>query len=320
MSRDPRLNAMIYFESVARHGRVARAAEELHVSASAVSQQIKQLEENLGISLFRREKRQLSLTQEGEQLYMAATSAFTALRDARKSISRQRESHQIIMRASPSFAVRWLGPRLSRFIAEHPTWDFRVDASPDPSNFEREVVDLDLRYGRGNWPGLHSEAIVYDYLMPMCSPDYLVQLEDHDTSPEERLTQARLIDSVKTTMQWDNWLARHRIQRRSDTSALRFDRSSLAIQQAINGLGVVLDSTTLARDELLDGTLVPLVPELGAIRFPGYWIVSPARHQSRRLVKVFSEWIKAEAQQHSREVEKYLAQHKIAVIDEEAVV
>ncbi len=111
MPRDPSLNAMIYFESVARHGRVARAAEELHVSASAVSQQIKQLEENLGISLFRREKRQLSLTQEGEQLYMAATSAFTALRDARKSISRQRESHQLIMRASPSFAVRWLGPR-----------------------------------------------------------------------------------------------------------------------------------------------------------------------------------------------------------------
>ena len=317
MSRDPSLNSMIYFESVARHGRVARAAEELHVSASAVSQQIKQLEENLGISLFRREKRQLSLTQEGEQLYMAATSAFTALRDARKSISRQRESPQLIMRASPSFAVRWLGPRLSDFIAEHPTWDFRVDASPDPSNFEREVVDLDLRYGRGNWPGLHCEAILYDYLIPMCSPAYLDALKQRSLSVEERLTEARLIDSVKTTMQWENWLARYRIQRRTDNSALRFDRSSMAIQQAVNGLGVVLDSTTLAQEELTEGRLVPLAPELGAIRFPAYWIVSPARHQSRRLVKVFSEWIKAQAQQHSREVEAYLAQHKIAVIDEE---
>lgn len=317
MSRDPSLNSMIYFESVARHGRVARAAEELHVSPSAVSQQIKQLEENLGISLFRREKRQLSLTQEGEQLYMAATSAFTALRDARKSISRQRESHQIIMRASPSFAVRWLGPRLSSFISDHPTWDFRVDASPDPSNFEREVVDMDLRYGRGNWPGLHSEPIIYDYLLPLCSPDYQAYLQKSCTSAAERLSEARLIDSVKTTMQWENWLARHRIQRRTDNSALRFDRSSMAIQQAVNGLGVVLDSTTLAQEELTEGRLVPLAPELGAIRFPAYWIVSPARHQSRRLVKVFSEWIKAEAEQHSREVEAYLALHKIAVIDEE---
>ncbi len=318
MPRDPSLNTMIYFESVARHGRVARAAEELHVSASAVSQQIKQLEENLGITLFRREKRQLSLTQEGEQLYMAATSAFTALRDARKSISRQRESHQIIMRASPSFAVRWLGPRLSDFIAKHPTWDFRVDASPDPSNFEREVVDLDLRYGRGNWPGLHCEPIIYDYLMPMCSPAYLYELKQRTCTVDERLAEARLIDSIKTTMQWENWLARHRIQRRSDNSALRFDRSSMAIQQAANGLGVVLDSTTLAQEELAEGSLVPLAPELGAIRFPAYWIVSPARHQSRRLVKVFSEWIKMEAEQHTREVEKYLSRNNIAVNDEES--
>lgn len=317
MSRDPSLNAITYFESVARHGRVARAAEELHVSASAVSQQIKNLEENLGITLFRREKRQLSLTAEGEQLYMAATSAFTLLRDARTSISRQRESNQIIMRASPSFAVRWLGPRLSHFIAAHPSWDFRVDASPDPSNFEREVVDLDLRYGRGNWPGLHCEAVIYDYLIPMCSPDYLAELSQTSASAEQLLRRARLVDSVKTTMQWDNWLARHRIQRRSDTSALRFDRSSMAIQQAVNGLGVVLDSTTLARDELLDGTLVPLAPELGALRFPAYWIVSPARHQSRHLVKVFSEWIKDEASRHEQEITAYLAKRGIAVTDHE---
>lgn len=316
MSRDPSLNSMIYFESVARHGRVARAAEELHVSPSAVSQQIKQLEEHLGISLFRREKRQLSLTQEGEQLYMAATSAFGLLRDARKSISRQRDSHQIIMRASPSFAVRWLGPRLSDFIAAHPTWDFRVDASPDPSNFEREVVDLDIRYGKGNWAGLHAEAIIHDHLLPLCSPAYLAELKHHCSSPEELLAQARLIDSVKTVMQWDNWLARFRIARREDTSALRFDRSSMAIQQAVRGMGVVLDSTTLAREELLEGTLVPFVPELGTLRFPSYWIVSPARHQSRRLVRVFSDWISAEAQKHDAEMQAYLDSRKIAVIDE----
>lgn len=319
MSRDPSLNSMIYFESVARHGRVARAAEELHVSPSAVSQQIKQLEELLGISLFRRDKRQLSLTQEGEQLYMAATSAFGLLRDARKSISRQRDSHQLIMRASPSFAVRWLGPRLSNFTATHPSWDLRVDASPDPSNFEREVVDLDIRYGKGNWAGLHCEAIIHDQLLPLCSPDYLDKLRQSCESPQELLARARLIDSVKTLMQWDNWLARFRIARRDDISALRFDRSSMAIQQAVAGIGVVLDSTTLAREELLDGSLVPFVPELGAIRFPAYWIVSPARHQSRQLVQIFSDWIKDLAQQHDEEVLAYLQSRRIAVTEESLV-
>jgi len=316
MSRDPSLNSMVYFEAVARNGRVARAAEELHVSPSAVSQQLKQLEELLGISLFRRDKRQLSLTQEGEQLYLAATSAFGLLRDARKSISRLRDSHQIIMRASPSFAVRWLGPRLSDFIAEHPSWDFRVDASPDPSNFEREVVDLDIRYGKGNWAGLHSEPIIHDYLLPLCSPDYLHELQQQYSTPEDLLSKARLIDSVKTVMQWDNWLARFRIARRNDLSALRFDRSSMAIQQAVRGMGVVLDSTTLAREELLDGSLVPLVPTLGTMRFPAYWIVSPARHQSRHLVQVFSEWIKGQALQHETDMQAYLKSHKIDVMSD----
>ena len=120
MSRDPTLNGMIYFEAVARHGKVARAAEDLGVSPSAVSQQIKLLEEMLGVSLFRREKRQLSLTLEGEQLFKAVTSALGLLRNARQTVSRQRTSHQLIIRIVPSFAVRWLGPRLADFINQNP--------------------------------------------------------------------------------------------------------------------------------------------------------------------------------------------------------
>ncbi|MGB0664690.1 MAG: LysR family transcriptional regulator [Pontibacterium sp.] len=316
MSRDPSLNSMIYFETVARNGRIARAAEELNVSPSAVSQQVKLLEELLGVALFRREKRQLSLTLEGEQLYMAATSAFGILRNARQSISRRRESHQLIVSVSPSFAVRWLGPKLAGFIHDNPEWDLRVDASPDPSNFDRDVVDLDIRYGQGQWHGLYSEMILADYVLPMCSPEYRDQLLESCETSQEMLQTAQLVDSVRAALQWDNWLARHRVSRNARLSALRFDRSSMAIQQAINGAGVVLESTTLARDELLSGRLVPLVPDLGAVCFPAYWIVSPGRHQSRKLVQVFSRWLAVMAKQHEDEITDFLKTQKVPIIND----
>lgn len=316
MSRDPSLNGMIYFEAVARNGRVARAAEELNVSPSAVSQQIKLLEELLGISLFRRDKRQLSLTLEGEQLYMAATSAFGLLRNARQSISRHRESHQLILRAAPSFAVRWLSPRLADFIQKNPEWDLRIDASADPSNFEREVVDLDIRYGQGNWAGLHYEDVLADYVLPLCSPEYRDTLRESCNASLEMLEKARLVDSIKAGLQWDNWLAKHRITRNSTAAALRFDRSSMAIQQAVNGVGVVLESTTLTYDELESGALVPLVPELGAVRFPAYWIVCPSRHKSRKLVQVFSDWILQAADIHENKIRRFLAWRSIPVYDD----
>lgn len=310
MSRDPSLNGMIYFEAVARHGRVARAADDLKVSSSAVSQQIKLLEEVLGVSLFRRDKRQLSLTLEGEQLFAAATSAFSMLRHARQTISRQRESHQLIIRMMPSFAVRWLGPRLADFIQQNPEWDLRIDASPDPSNFDREVVDFDIRYGPTTWEGLHCELILSDYVMPMCSPAYREQLyQAHGHDERILLSHARLIDSVKAVVQWDHWLTAQRIKRSTASAALRFDRSSMALEQAVNNIGVVLESTTLAQKELFDGTLVPLTPSLEVVRFPAYWIVSPSRHQSRKLVQVFKRWLLAAADEHERQMLSFLDQH-----------
>lgn len=312
MSRDPSLNGMIYFEAVARHGRVARAAEDLKVSPSAVSQQIKLLEEMLGVSLFRRDKRQLSLTLEGEQLFMAATSAFDILRNARQTISRQRESRQLIIRMMPSFAVRWLGPRLAGFIRQNPEWDLRIDASPDPSNFDREIVDFDIRYGPTTWEGLHCELVLSDYVLPMCSPVYRDQLRDAHGSDDKAIIQnSRLIDSVRAVIQWENWLAFQRISRTSHSAALRFDRSSMALEQAINDIGVVLESTTLAQRELFDGSLVPLAPSLGAVRFPAYWIVSPSRHQSRKLVQVFKNWILTEAEAHERAMLSFLQENAI---------
>ncbi|WP_051218786.1 LysR substrate-binding domain-containing protein [Oceanobacter kriegii] len=315
MSRDPSLNSMIYFEAVARNGRISRAAEDLSVSPSAVSQQIKLLEEMLGVSLFRRERRQLSLTLEGEHLYTSVASALGMIRNARQSITRRRESHQLIIRAMPSFAVRWLGPRLADYIQQNPEWDLRVDASPDPSNFEREVIDFDIRYGTSSWEGLHCTPFLQDYVFPMCSPEYYEELRSQYESVEEMLSNARLIDSVNTFIQWDSWLARHQLSRSSMNAALRFDRSSMAIQQAVNNIGVILESTTLAARELLDGRLIPLTPEYPAVRFDAYWIVSPSRHQGQKLVKIFRSWMEQQVGVHDKLITNYLSSRTMDIED-----
>ncbi|WP_103334410.1 LysR substrate-binding domain-containing protein [Pseudotabrizicola formosa] len=291
MARDLNLNSMAHFEAVARLGGVARASEELQVSASAVSQQIRFLEQQLGVRLFHREKRHLRLTIDGERLFQTTSQAFQSIREVRSAIVRQRESHNLSIRVSPSFGVRWLAPRLIEFVREHPTWDLRVDATPNFSEFETEVVDLDLRYGEGGWAGLYSNCIAHDLVLPMCAPSYLAELQALSPDPREQLAKARLIDSVKAYFRWDYWLPRNGVQGAQMSYSYRFDRSSMSVQLARDGGGVILESTTLAFEELRRGQLVPLSSQFEAIEFPAYWLVCPARHMARRSVKSFAKWV-----------------------------
>lgn len=292
MPINPNLNSLAYFEAVARTGRVSLAAAELGVSAAAVSQQLKQLEEQWGVRLFRRKDRRLTLTLDGEMLFQATTSAFRMIRGARAVVLRQRNSRQLTVRSSPSFAVRWLTPRLKYFLDANPDWGVRVDATPEFSDFETEAIDLDMRYGAGAWEGLHTECIINDFVLPMCSPAYRDRLAALDSDPAGLFAQARLIHSVKTLYQWDAWLLVHSIDPPMEQAPLRFDRSSMAIQLARDGAGVVLDSATLAQEDLERGTLVPLSTAFDVVEFPAYWIACPPRHVNRRTVRLFSDWIR----------------------------
>lgn len=293
MARDLNLNSMAHFEAVARLGGIARASEELQVSASAVSQQIRLLEQQLGVKLFHREKRHLRMTIDGERLFQTTTQAFQSLREVRASIVRQRESHNLSIRVSPSFGVRWLAPRLIEFTRGNPNWDLRVDATPNFSEFETEVVDLDLRYGEGGWAGLHSACVVSDLILPMCAPSYLEELRTISADPRQQLAKARLIDSVKGYFRWDYWLPRNGVTGASMTYPYRFDRSSMSVQLAKDGGGVILESTTLAFEELRSGQLVPLSDAFEVIEFPAYWLVCPARHMGRRSVRLFANWVES---------------------------
>lgn len=310
MPRDPSLNAYLFFEAVARRGTVSKAADELSVSPSAVSQQVKLLEQQMGLKLFRRAGRSLSLTLEGEQLFQASSAAIRMLRDAQRNLGQTPDLRRLAIRVSPSFGVRWLGPRLSAFVAEHPEWKLRVDAAPDPTDFDREVMDLDIRYGFGDWAGLHAEPLARDIVLPLAAPAL------RDRLPAEApLAGARLIDSARALCQWDAWLLEAGLEAGRNDKSLLIDRSSMALQLALDGVGVVLESLALALPELRAGTLVPLCPASPALAFPAYWIACPHRHLNRRALRRFTEWAQDQSRAHEAEAEALLAGHGVRLRD-----
>lgn len=305
--RDINLKATEYFESVARLGTVTKASQELGVSPSAVSQQLNKLETQFGVKLFRREKRRLLLTLDGDRLFQTTTQAFSALRNASSAIGRQRDMRSLTVRVSPSFGVRWLGPRIASFASQNPDWNIRIDATPDFSAFETEAVDLDLRYGLGSWAGLTVEPVMNDMALPLCSPDYLASLQSISDNPLEQLKNARLIDSVKMLFRWDIWLASNRLDIPDVSYPFRFDRSSMSIEMAKQGGGIALDSANLCLGELERGELVPFSPLFPVIDFSAYWVVCPPRHMNRRIVKRFANWVAEETRPHEAKAREILA-------------
>lgn len=313
MSRTVNLNAFLYFESVARRGTITRAAEELCVSPSAVSQQIKLLEQQLGVKLFRRDGRAVRLTFEGNQLFQTSSSAIRALLEAQRDLGRVHEPLRLNLRVTPSFGVRWLSTRLADFLDNHPTLELHVDAAPDPSDFDRETIELDIRYGLGIWPGYHAQPILSDHILPLCSPAYLEKIQG--STPEEMLSKARLIDSARAICRWDEWCTQSKLPVSPKSQSILMDRSSMAIQLALDGAGIVLESLVLAATEVAEGRLVPVFPELPILRFPAYWAICPSRNLQRRPVRSFLTWIDQQVVTHNSDVEAIVSRHNLTVTD-----
>ncbi|NDR58983.1 LysR family transcriptional regulator [Aliiruegeria sabulilitoris] len=319
MLKDINFNGLRYFEAVVRLGKVSQAADELQVTTSAVSQQIRLLEQQFGVLLFRRRNRRLIPTEEGERLYNATSKAFRLMTDVQSAIVRQPQGRQFIMRVSPSFGVRWLGPRIKSFLDQNPNWAVRVDATPDFSDFETEIVDLDLRYGQETASGFHEVLVMQDFVMPMCSPSLLGKLREISDDPMEQIRNAQLIDSAKSVFRWDLWLNRFSGQSLSipPLYQLRFDRSSMAIQLAADGAGVALESVVLAWRELSEGRLVPLSSQIDVIAYPAYRVVCPPRHTNRRIVRLFTEWVVEQGLEHMTEIRAFLKANGCHVVHED---
>ena len=291
----PSLNALQAFESAARHASFTRAARELGVTQAAVSHQVRSLEHELGTSLFRRGPRGVALTEDGERWALELTAVFSQLRDANARLRQPREAPRPAVSLSivPSFAARWLVPRLGRFLAGHPDVDVRVSASERLIDFGAEPVDIGIRYGGGKYPGLVTEKLADDALLAVAAPS--VAAKHSRWSLTHLSAETLLHDDFPDA--WGRWFAA-----RSRTLPPRARRSqltdsSMLVEAAVRGQGIGLARWSLAMDELELGRLVLPFPDVPPLPTGlAYYVVAPRERLRLAPVAAFRNWVLAEAQ------------------------
>jgi len=258
----PPLKGIVAFEVVARLGSVNKAADELNVTASAISHQIANLEGFVGRRLFERTSRGLVLTPVGER-YRSEVSGALALIASAAQHARSSEGVEVLrIHVAPSFASLWLMPRLPQFLGGHRNLRVRLSAAFSDSDFSRGEIDLDIRYGPVRGGDLHVETIFKEEILPFASPKLLHRVAIRE--PNDLLGQPLILSAVNV-VQWPRWFAANGVSLSPGTYALTFDRTHLAVEAAIQGLGIALDSARLAESFLVSGDLVPVFADRKAI-------------------------------------------------------
>lgn len=289
--RLPPLNALRAFESAARHLSFTKAAEELHVTQAAVSHQIKGLEEWLGMPLFRRMNRALILTETGQSYLPPVRDALDTLSHATERLFRMDGSGALTISTMPSFAAKWLVMRLGRFQARHPELEVRLHTTPQLVDFTQQDVDIGIRFGAGNWPGLRCERLMTEDIYPVCSPS-LLNGPRPLCCPEDLRHHTLLHDDYFIT--WGTWGEAAGIEGLDHARGPRFDDSALLLQVAAEGGGVALARGVLVADDVAAGRLVRLFD----VHLPGnyaYYVAAPPHYFSRPKVKAFRDWLFEEA-------------------------
>jgi DNA-binding transcriptional LysR family regulator len=281
------LNALRVFETVARHASVTRAAAELSVTPGAVSQQVRSLERALQVELFVRQHGKLSLTDGGRLLAERLSSCFEQIERAVVEVAGDPASRRVRLKVTPSFAIRWLVPRLTSFYEQYPDYEIEVGTYPRQEDASLEEVDFVVRHGRGDWPDADSELIFNDALAPVCSPATAKALR----SPSD-LRAHNLLHSMMRTDAWEQWLGsvgQGELRARRTT---KLANAAVTYQAAIDGLGVALGQLAYLREDLASGKLVtPFdhVLHTGS----GYYLSCAPRKGNRPKNKLFRQWLRA---------------------------
>ena len=291
----PPLNPLRAFEVAARHSSFTKAADELFVTPSAVSHQVKTLEEHLGMALFIREAKALTLTAAGRAYLPAVQEAFRVLTDATRQLSA--ELAQVLrVDIPPTFAVKWLIPRLDRFVKAHPEIDIRVSTNSSPPDFARDTYDVAIRFGSGYYPDLHSEMCLAVNVFPVCSPG-LLQCEHPLREPADLKHQTLLHDastySNGSNPHWSAWLKHAGALDVDASRGLSFTPSHLVIDAAIDGLGVALAKDSWVEQDLRAGRLVrPFGVALPVES--AYFMVFPKHRAGDVRIATFVDWVRSE--------------------------
>ena len=295
----PGLQSLKAFDASARHLNFTRAAAELNVTPAAVSHQIKELEEAVGMPLFQRTSRHMQLTRQGQILKPAIADALEGITRALQKLRQVENPTQVRVTVSPSLAAKWLVPRLDRFLDSSPGADVRIDVSSEPLDFDREDIDVAIRFGDGNYPGLVVEKLFHDTLFPVCSPELLKgakRLKEPKDLQQFTLIHLDWEAQGAVWPNWRMWMLAAGVKDFNDTRGLHFSQTSLALQAAIDGHGVALGDSTLVGDDLAAGRLVK--PFELSLRSPAqfaYHLITRRDTAERPMTKAFRNWIIAEA-------------------------
>jgi DNA-binding transcriptional LysR family regulator len=287
----PPVNNLLAFEAVARRRNFALAAAELHLTASAISHQVARLESQLGVRLFERSAHGVRLSTAGELYLSRVGGALTAIAAATDDL-RQGVSNSLYVHSAPSVASVWLMPRLHNFAQAHPEISLNLSAAHTHSDFALGQADIDIRYGVPQWPDLVVEPLFVEQIVPMASPAFI---QKHRLKRPEQLLEVPLIQSNVSVVQWPDWFAKFTSKRMPDRFAVRFDRAQMSLDAATQGLGVALESMTIAGRHLAERKLRPVFALDKAIRIKAHFAVYPARHAKRAPVEAFLAWLHCEA-------------------------
>ena len=295
LRRLPPLNALKAFEAAARSNSFTRAAQELNVTPGAVSQQVKALEATLGIKLFNRERQRLVITEAGREYLAVLRDAFDQIAVGTDRIVRHQRSSALTVSTSSDFAAKWLVNRLGPFSGAHPEIDLRVSATDHHVDFAREDVDVAVRHGDGNWPGLAVVQLCSERLFPVCSPR-LISGRNRVTRPSHLLRFPLLrLNDWKT---WNKWFEAAGV---ADPVAHGpvLNRAGMLIDAAVDGQGVALARTALAAWDLINGRLVRPI-DVSLEMSNTYWIVCPKATSKIPKITIFRNWLLAEAAEDAR--------------------
>jgi DNA-binding transcriptional LysR family regulator len=302
----PHLPALRTFESVARLGSVGKAAEELSVTPGAVSQLVVKLERTLRVDLFVRRHRKLTLTESGRLLAARLTESFDAIERALDAVAGSAGSRRLRLRVTPTFAIRWLVPRLTGFYEQHPEFEIEVGTYPRQEDVAIEDVDFIVRHGHGGWEDAASDPIFPDALSPVCSPAVAKQL----VSPEDLAAQ-NLLHSMMRADAWHLWLREAGLASLRPRHSINLANAAVTYQAAIDGQGVALGQLRYVRDELESGRLVQpfaRVMRTGA----GYWLSYSKRRSAHPNVRVFRAWVASLAAKDAAGPESWPANTQLA--------